>query len=181
MFHLVFSLEIAQRNNFCFLEGAPVFVCPTCQSQLGARDQQQLPQQLAGKQHVSVNYLYTALVVSRQQELHNLQTDVCDSPLQYFLVSSLNTDVLDITIHAEILPSTHNNGGDRKYFCMEQRGLCLTASMCVTRVHTLLSAVARASGQMRHAGLLTDTCLGRELFIQSSRMWINVSDQHLGI
>lgn len=70
--------------------------------------------------------------------------DVVNSTLQYLLVSSLDTDVMDRIVHAEILPSTHNNQGNRKYFCMEQRGLCLMAYICITHVHMLLLAVTRA-------------------------------------
>lgn len=67
-----------------------------------------------------------------------------NSTLQYLLVSSLDTAVRDIIVHAEIHPSTHNNRGNRKYFCMEQRGLCLMAYICITHVHMLLLAVTHA-------------------------------------
>lgn len=66
------------------------------------------------------------------------------STLQYFHVSSLDTDVKDIIFHAEILPSTHNNQGNRKYFCTEQRGLCFMAYIRITHVHMLLLAVTHA-------------------------------------
>lgn len=62
-----------------------------------------------------------------------------NSTLQYLLVPSLDTDVMDIIVHAEILPSTHNNWGNRKYFCMEQRGLCLVAYMHNTCSYAFIS------------------------------------------
>jgi len=67
-----------------------------------------------------------------------------NSTLQYLLLSSLDTDVMDIIVYAEILPSTNNNWGNRKYFCIEQRGLRLMAYMCITHVHMLLLAVTSA-------------------------------------
>lgn len=66
------------------------------------------------------------------------------STLQYLHVFSLDTDVKDIIFHAEILLSTHSNQGNRKYFCIEQRGLCFMTSIHIAHVHMLLLAVTHA-------------------------------------
>lgn len=92
-----------------------------------------------------------------------------NSILQYLLVSSQGTDVMDIIVHADILPITHNNRGNRKYFCMEQRGLCLVAYIYIAHVHMLLLAVTHTEGQMKHAIFLMDTCSGRELFMDVNK------------
>lgn len=62
-----------------------------------------------------------------------------NSTLQYLLVPSLDTDVMDIITHAEILSSIYNNWGNRKYFCTEQRGLCLMACMHNTCSYAFIS------------------------------------------
>lgn len=81
--------EVSQKELpglwLCTKKG--VSLCAACQSQLCARDQQQILWQLAGKQHVSVSCLHMARVVNRQQELHNPWMGVCEQYSAIFACS----------------------------------------------------------------------------------------------